>query len=219
MTSPRPAFRNSPALSSAFSLIELLTVVGLMGLMMTVAMPALSSLSKSSSLTNAGDLLWGQLNLARQNSISRNVLTAAVILKSDASSGCRTVALFQYPSGPDRSGGWAQISKWETIPEGVVVDPASSFFTERPAFAPALDSVAYRGRSVAEENLAVQVFSPTGALVGAAGAPTIEIVEGSLAGGDAINRTRRAGGASANCYRITIINSTGRLKTERVPGA
>ncbi|HSI87280.1 MAG: Verru_Chthon cassette protein D [Candidatus Methylacidiphilales bacterium] len=58
--------------SAAFSLIELLVVVGIIAAMSVLAVSALTRISTSSGVTVAGGLVVDQLNLARQTAISRN---------------------------------------------------------------------------------------------------------------------------------------------------
>lgn len=61
--SPRP---------SAFSLIELVIVISVILIIAAFTVPALNTVLKGSNLTQASGILVGQLNIARQQALSRN---------------------------------------------------------------------------------------------------------------------------------------------------
>ncbi len=58
--------------SRAFSLIEMMIVLGVVGLLLAFAAPNLFSLINSSSLTAEGSLLENQLTLAQQEAVSKS---------------------------------------------------------------------------------------------------------------------------------------------------
>ncbi len=65
----KPAFRSRRL---AFSLIELIIVITVIGIIATFTIPALNTVLKGSYLSQGSSMLVGQLNLARQQAISRN---------------------------------------------------------------------------------------------------------------------------------------------------
>jgi uncharacterized protein (TIGR02596 family) len=65
----KPAFRPS---RHAFSLIELIIVITVIGIIATFTIPALNTVLKGSYLSQGSSMLVGQLNIARQQAISRN---------------------------------------------------------------------------------------------------------------------------------------------------
>ena len=58
--------------SSAFSLIELLVVIAIIGIIGSIAVPAVGSLLKGSSLTQAANMITDTISGARQQALTRN---------------------------------------------------------------------------------------------------------------------------------------------------
>jgi uncharacterized protein (TIGR02596 family) len=67
-----PRKRTHRTHAAGFSLIELLVVIAIIGIIGTIAVPAVGSLLKGSSLTQAANLLRDQVSLARQHALSKN---------------------------------------------------------------------------------------------------------------------------------------------------
>lgn len=76
MTTPRPA-RSTRA---AFSLFELLIVVGIILVMMILTVPSFATLVKSNNFSSAVNQLAGGLEAARERAIARNRETAVAVL-------------------------------------------------------------------------------------------------------------------------------------------
>lgn len=57
---------------SAFSLIELIIVISVIVIIAAFTMPAMNTILRGSHLTQASGILVGQLNIARQQALSRN---------------------------------------------------------------------------------------------------------------------------------------------------
>jgi uncharacterized protein (TIGR02596 family) len=70
--SAMPATKTSRNRRTGFSLIELLVVIAIIGIIGTIAVPAVGSLLKGSSLTQAANVLRDQIALARQHALSKN---------------------------------------------------------------------------------------------------------------------------------------------------
>ncbi|MEX2580628.1 MAG: Verru_Chthon cassette protein D [Verrucomicrobiales bacterium] len=87
---------------SAFSLIELMVVLGVIGLLMAFAAPNLFSLITANTLTGEGTVLRNQLTLAQQNAVSKSADVEVRFFKlADASAAeteerFRGFQLFQY---------------------------------------------------------------------------------------------------------------------------
>ena len=117
--------RQSSRRSRGFSLIELLTVIGVIVILMAFIVPAVSNFGRATGLTSAGNMVTHLTALARQTAISKSTLTALVMLADQGTSDdqgtsadYRAFTVLEYTAGA----GWSQISKWEILPEGIVVD-------------------------------------------------------------------------------------------------
>lgn len=206
----------------AFTLVELLTVMAIMVLLIGLVASALRY-SRGPSLTSAGQKLSSLLAVARQNSIAKNALTAVVLLgQQGTEADFRTFTLLEYR--PDQ-GKWKQISPWEKLPQGVVVDcgnsGASTFLANSPSPFPFLAAgepnppVKYEGKAITGSNgYAARIFLPNGGLQNPEVPATIRLVEGAVQNGQLILANRDQGG-SANFYDLTIIGAVGSVKTSR----
>ena len=58
--------------SQAFSLLELLVVIGIMGMLIGLVGPPAANLLRASNLTRGGDMIVGQLAQARQYAVTKN---------------------------------------------------------------------------------------------------------------------------------------------------
>ncbi len=105
--------------SRAFSLIEMLIVLGVVGLLLAFAAPNLFSLISSSSLTGEGTLLENQLSLAQQQAISKSADVELRFFKLADESAAHTEEAYRA----------YQLFQFNT--EGDMI-PISSFFRIRP---------------------------------------------------------------------------------------
>lgn len=105
-----------------FSLIELLVVISILALLMAVAFPAIQSSIAGSRLTTAGQMLADQLNLARQEAVTRNrdVQVRLIWLAPDAKGGG---ALQLYSADPKNLSALQPIGKMTLLPDRVVISP------------------------------------------------------------------------------------------------
>jgi len=140
----KPISGSLPARVHGFTMIELLTVVSIVALITAFTVPALKGLGGAAGLNGAGTQFENIAIAARQNSISKGVLTAVAVLTGTSTAqpnpAYRTFMVLQ--CAPPASGAlsasstnWQMISKWETLSPGFVVDigvdsnrnPESSF--------------------------------------------------------------------------------------------
>lgn len=164
VSSPRPRPNH------AFTLVEMLVVIGIISLLLVAVIPAVVSLSASNNVNTGGRLVSNLLTIARSEAINRRSLVrfeVATKWPNDVSSSYRKITLVQHDltTGVD-----TQISKWETLPTGVVFkiqDPLGAaappgsgtyFFSLGQQQSPQLK---LGGTSVATEYIE---FLPTGAL-------------------------------------------------------
>jgi Tfp pilus assembly protein FimT len=92
--------------AAAFSLIELLLVMGVMTLLMGVAVPAVSSLAKGSQMNQALSDVAGMLEMARQHATAQNTYVWVAFNDEAASQGADEqvrVAVLVSKSGADLS--------------------------------------------------------------------------------------------------------------------
>lgn len=102
---------------AGFSLIELLAALALMSLLMASIAPALVSSQRGSSLSHAGNRFADLITTARQTSLSRNVMTAVVLVTdtTDATLNGRVLGLLEM----DGDHVWRQAGGWIQLPEAV----------------------------------------------------------------------------------------------------
>jgi len=210
--------------TGAFTLVELLVVMALISILSTLTMMSLSSMGKSSALSVAGNRLSTLVNQARQNSMSKNVMTALVLVTGHAGSPAanpdyRALALLEY-NAADSNPAWKQVSQWENLPTGIVVDTSttdctflSNSGTSLPYLTAGVLPSPYQGASIG--TYASRVFMPSGGLYQSGTSSKIQLVEGLVQGSSVIHTHPGVGGIAANYYRIAIIGATGRTKIER----
>ncbi len=209
---------------TGFSLVELLAVIAIIGIVMGIALPALSTVGRGSSLTMAGSAVTNLAGLARQHAMSRNTLTALVLLANQGTdSDYRAFAVVEYKPGT----GWSQIGKWETLPVGICVDAGAteecSFLLRSPNPFPFLTGtkqdnppVLFQGMPIRNpEGYAARIFTPGGGLQNATAPAQIRLVEGDTAGGVMRYSHRNSMGKPANFFDIAIVGATGATKISR----
>lgn len=208
------------------TLVELLVVVAILMLMMAAVVPAVTTISRGRSLVIGGNQIANLANLARENALSNNSMTALIVPTDiNMEKRNRMAGLFQLlPSDNGTvpsSANWTQISSWETLPQGVVIDPGTFTFNDSsdPASTPGVPMPPFPPIRYGAGNCASYryvVFLPGGGLL--SGSSTLlRMVEGFLpAGSSKVSYTHPAnGGLPANYYDITLIAATGRLKIDR----
>lgn len=119
-----------------FTLIELLTVIAIVGILLVLAIPAFNSLGKASKMQAGVRQISNALNLARQYAITHRT-TTRVVFPHDATgsrpewayrafsiiASNRTLVEYTRQNGLANPGTfcWEYISKWEVLPEGIVL--------------------------------------------------------------------------------------------------
>ena len=199
--------------SGGFSLVELLTVLGIMAILVTFGLSSMGS-STAHQLNTGGNRVVNLVNQARQNSITKHTMTALILLTGTNQAAVDNRFFVIEEFNPVTST-WQQISKWESLPPGVVVDNAATnpstdtFITSVPSLnAPAaFPTVTYMGLSIPPTGYACQVFLPRGQLLSTATTlpPVLRLVSGTDNNG-AIIYTAGSRGATLNNYYDVIIN-------------
>lgn len=110
---------------AAFSLIELLMVVGVIALLAVLTVQAVGSVGGGNRLTTAGNELVDVINHARQVARARNTVTLLAVV-SDGDEAGRVFGAFSFRATNGAAGDWSQIDRWKTLPAGTVIDLAGS---------------------------------------------------------------------------------------------
>ena len=216
---------NRPA---AFTLVELLTVIAIIVLL--VSMAGAMFRGGGASLPSAAATLAGLIDQTREMAILKRQPTALAMLGPGSDAAARVFFALEYER---ETATWRQISRWETLPAGVVADtgkdstgtPLQAFFPAySPKVDPALPGVTYQGKRFSPRDAAgygYVVFLPDGSLYQDSSGTlpascVLRLVEGVYEKG-AIRRTgaSAADGSSANYVEIALNRMTGQAKVSR----
>lgn len=104
-----------PSTRTAFSIIELLVVVAIAGILAVFAVPAMSSLAGSASITQGGDLVAGELESARQLADVRGRPVEVRLLANPEGAGFSAIQLWWEGSNTTAA------SKAARLPRAIVV--------------------------------------------------------------------------------------------------
>jgi hypothetical protein len=186
--------------TAGYSLIELAAVVAIMITLLAFLAPALGNLGRAHALTTEGNRLDLLIGLARQNSLSKNALTALVMNTEPASPGnLRSFSLWELRRGTG-SNVWAQLTRWETFRDGIAVYQPDYTGWENPdAVNATFPAMSAGGVEIASYQY--RIFQPTGNLWGE-NPLQIRLVEG-------------ASNAASNIFDITILPGSGKTKISR----
>ena len=117
--------RRRPA---AFTLVELLAVVGIMGLLAAVAVPALKGLTGSGGRKQALSQLMGALEIARNTAISTGTNAAVIFPDSSFGSGeaykYRSMAVVAW-NATNAATPATMVGSWIVLPQGIALFPNS----------------------------------------------------------------------------------------------
>ena len=121
---------------AAFTLVELLAVVGIMGLLAAVAVPALKGLTGSGGRKQALSQVMGALEIARNTAISTGTNAAVIFPDSSFGSGdaykYRSMAVVAW-NPTNTTSPKTMIGSWIVLPQGITFFPNS--LTNMPTIA------------------------------------------------------------------------------------
>jgi uncharacterized protein (TIGR02596 family) len=124
----------------AFSLVELLIVVAIMAVLALLAAPAASTIVKGSRLTQAGQMVSGQLGMARQAALTKNrPVEVRFYQYSDpnepgetagnaASGKFRAIQCFEVTTTSANTT-YTALTKMGRLPEGIVMNKSATLST------------------------------------------------------------------------------------------
>lgn len=189
-----------------FSLLELLIVMVIIAMLSGLVMSTLHT-GKARNLSSAGNLVANLCQQARQNSISRNVLTAFVIANAgDSERSGRKLILVEYSGSPLK---WNPVTAWTTLPTGTFVDIGNAkFYLPQALVDTPITLPPCAGAPIKLEDCVYQVFAPGGLLLtsGAASQPSLlPLLEG--------NKDARQ--HPENYYDVIVNPFTGIAKVDR----
>lgn len=115
----------------AATLMELLVVIAIIAMIAGFSIPKLASISESSNLTAAGQILSDQIKLAAQTASSRNEIVEVRLIKATPSMGGSTAYSSLQIWNPDSTGTLRPMEKIVALPQGIVI-------SENPGFSPLL---------------------------------------------------------------------------------
>lgn len=127
--------QHSRHLVAAFTLVELLAVVGIMGLLAAVAVPALKGLTGSGGRKQALSQVMGALEIARNTAINSGTNAAVIFPDSTFALGdaykYRSMAVVAW-NVTNSNAPATMIGSWITLPQGITLFPNSLKSTNLP---------------------------------------------------------------------------------------
>lgn len=200
--------------------MELMVVCAIIIVLLAFTIPAITGLSKSNTLNTAGRLVSNILSAARSEAINQRRMVQVRIAtkwmngsKEDTASSYRKLSVWRRPQPDDAqqaassSDPYIQVTKWETLPTGVVfdsdpspynfpTDPTDARYPGTHAFDPALGN---RRVGVSTANSTVDVawieFAPTGSVTTGGSTPGriyLLVTEGFWTGSVTTSTSRHA---------------------------
>jgi prepilin-type N-terminal cleavage/methylation domain-containing protein len=130
-----PGFTLVPALRGrfrAFTLVEMLVVLGIIGLLLSAIVPAVTSLSKANGRKAAMANLLGGIEQARAEAINTNQATYVVFSTFGAGTAQSTLDRYNYKSyaifedNAANPGSVKQVTPWKALPTGVALRAAGA---------------------------------------------------------------------------------------------
>ncbi len=206
--------------TTAFTLIEMLTVIVIVGIILAVGIPALTSLMKSGGMNAATRQVANSLTLARQYAITKRTNVRVVFPYSDTTGGGTNLApLYQSYTVVAINGTTPNyISKWEHLPLGTVFMDINAGVGSPPCldnlgtanfpFPTNTNAALGPGNSA---TLAFIEFRPTGA---ARNPGAFTITEGHVSGVK-VTPTSKSGSTLANVVTVSVDNVVGRIQVTR----
>jgi prepilin-type N-terminal cleavage/methylation domain-containing protein len=117
--------RPAPTGQSGFTLVELLSVLVILAILLSIALPAVTNLSKANAVSSAARQISNTLNLARQFAITHRVRTRVVFpfyLTTTVSTLAPEYLSYAVMTNDANAipPTWTYVTKWEHLPTGAI---------------------------------------------------------------------------------------------------
>jgi prepilin-type N-terminal cleavage/methylation domain-containing protein len=214
------------AICNAFTILELLVVIGIIAVLLVAVIPAVNSISKSSGRKGAISNLLGAIEQARAEAIKTGQATYIVFPTFSAASQA-TLDRYNYksyaileddPANPTMP---KQLTNWKTLPMGVAIRakagspeslnnlPDPTILTPQPTFS-------FNPEAGATTLFRCIKFNASGEVESPAANVLLAVFEGYVNGGtEVVTSSKDASGEPAARESITVSRLTGRA--ERAP--
>lgn len=150
---------------SAFTMVELLMVIAVISLLAALTVANVGDLGASRSLDNAGSNVRDLISRARNTARSHSSLTMFVTpITGEEKDQYKVFAILERTND---SPTWKQITQWERLPEGIILDKDKSEVFLNSATATtniALPVLKQKGKNINPGGYAFALFSPEGGL-------------------------------------------------------
>jgi prepilin-type N-terminal cleavage/methylation domain-containing protein len=207
MISPRPFLSRA-----AFSLVELLAVLAIVALLMSMLAPAVTGMGKARELDTRSFQVGELVQMARQNAMTKNAMTALVIpLDPALSANGRLVALFELSSSTTPKA-WRQVSRWTELGDSVVI---MDCVDSAPALTTPLPAMEHAGQKISTWK--TLIFLPDGSLLNAQA--SMRLASGYYPSNTAtpvFTGKMRSESQPVDVCEITILPATGKVKIDRL---
>jgi hypothetical protein len=218
----------------AFTQIELIAVIGIITVISGLTVPAVVGLTSSTALNTGTSQLADFLSLARSEAIARHTVVRFAVASESENDPERELRQFALWAWDPESHRYFQISHWESLPKGVILEPGRPEYLKTAAYA-SQDGSLVRGDSVlgtpfsesAEftegpegERLSMRYveFLPSGAVRipgGTARQAIFVATHGSRGAGGSISYVARHEGRPSNWAQVNVDTLTGRVHVHR----
>jgi prepilin-type N-terminal cleavage/methylation domain-containing protein len=221
-----PAFTLVPALRGrfrAFTLVEMLVVLGIILLLLVAIVPAVTSLSKANGRKAAIANLLGGIEQARAEAINTSQATYVVFPTFGAGTAQSTLDRYNYKSyaifedNAANPGSVKQVTAWKSLPTGVALRAAgAAALSNLPVWTPPT-GFTFNPDTSASPVFPCFQFNSNGEVATPAANVLLGIFEGYVNSGTEIATTKDASGNPSAVEYVMVSQFTGRAEPTATP--